>query len=50
MIICAVNSATSILAGFAIFSVLGHVATMQGQEVKDVVSQGQEFTPTTFEL
>ena len=40
LIICAVNSATSILAGFAIFSVLGYIAMIQGQEVKDVVSQG----------
>ncbi|KAI0230638.1 Sodium- and chloride-dependent GABA transporter ine, partial [Lamellibrachia satsuma] len=35
-----VNSATSIIAGFAVFSILGHIALNQGQEVKDVVTEG----------
>lgn len=40
MIICAVNSATSVLAGFAVFSILGYIAFMQDDEVSKVVSQG----------
>lgn len=39
--ICILNSATSILAGFAIFSILGYIAENQGSEVKDVVSEGK---------
>ncbi|ELU15127.1 hypothetical protein CAPTEDRAFT_142937 [Capitella teleta] len=38
--ICLLNSATSILAGFAIFSILGYIALNQGKEVSEVVSEG----------
>merc|ERR1711881_155709 len=40
VIIACVNSGTSFLAGFAIFSALGNMAHMQGVEVKDVVASG----------
>ncbi|XP_074641090.1 sodium- and chloride-dependent GABA transporter ine-like [Tubulanus polymorphus] len=40
MTVSLINSATSILAGFVIFSILGYIAENQGQEVVDVVAQG----------
>ena len=40
MIICFGNCLTSVFAGFAIFSVLGFLATELGLEVKDVVESG----------
>ena len=40
MIICFGNCLTSVFAGFAIFSVLGFLATELGLEVKDVVKSG----------
>ncbi|XP_022105054.1 sodium- and chloride-dependent neutral and basic amino acid transporter B(0+)-like [Acanthaster planci] len=40
MIVSILNSATSILAGFAIFSILGYMAHVQGKEVSEVVRQG----------
>ncbi|XP_076811808.1 sodium- and chloride-dependent betaine transporter-like [Clavelina lepadiformis] len=40
MIIAAVNSGTSLLAGFAIFAALGFMAAEQGMEVKDVAEKG----------
>ena len=40
MIIAVVNSGTSILAGFAIFSALGNMAHEQGMEVTDVAEKG----------
>ena len=40
MIICFGNCLTSVFAGFAIFSVLGFLATEMGLEVKDVVKSG----------
>ncbi|KAK2175343.1 hypothetical protein NP493_735g00005 [Ridgeia piscesae] len=40
MAICVVNSATSIIAGFAVFSILGNIALNQGQDIKDVVTEG----------
>ena len=40
MLVCLLNSSTSILAGFAIFSILGYVAHSQGSEVKDIVAGG----------
>jgi solute carrier family 6 GABA transporter-like protein 6/8/11/12/13 len=39
--ICVLNSATSILAGFAIFSILGYIALNQGKDVSEVVSEGK---------
>ena len=41
VIIAAVNSGTSILAGFAIFAALGFMAKEQGVEVSDVAEKGQ---------
>ena len=38
--ICVLNSMTSILAGFAVFSILGNIAHNQGKEVSDVVTEG----------
>ncbi|XP_078484910.1 sodium- and chloride-dependent GABA transporter 2 [Ciona intestinalis] len=40
VIIAAVNSGTSILAGFAIFAALGFMASEQGVAVKDVAEKG----------
>ena len=40
MSITLLNSATSIIAGIAIFSILGYIAVNQGKEVKDVVTDG----------
>ena len=34
------NSATSIVAGFAVFSVLGHIAHVSGREVEEVARSG----------
>ncbi|XP_078268183.1 sodium- and chloride-dependent neutral and basic amino acid transporter B(0+)-like [Rhinoraja longicauda] len=38
--VCAVNCATSMFAGFAIFSVLGHMAHIQNKPVSEVVQSG----------
>lgn len=40
MLTSAVNSCTSFLAGFVIFSVLGYMAQKSGVEVKDVAAEG----------
>lgn len=40
MIVCFGNCLTSVFAGFAIFSVLGFLATELGLEVKDVAGGG----------
>ncbi|XP_014676670.1 PREDICTED: sodium- and chloride-dependent taurine transporter-like, partial [Priapulus caudatus] len=40
LIICVVNSFTSLYAGFVIFSVLGYMANVLGVEVKDVAAAG----------
>ncbi len=40
LIVCFGNCLTSVFAGFAIFSVLGFLATEMGVEVTDVVKGG----------
>jgi len=40
LVVGLINSATSIFSGFAIFSVLGYVAHIQGKHVADVVTPG----------
>ncbi|CAL4114180.1 unnamed protein product, partial [Meganyctiphanes norvegica] len=40
IIVSFVNCATSVYAGFAVFSILGFLATEQGKEVGDVVDSG----------
>ncbi|XP_032886804.1 sodium- and chloride-dependent neutral and basic amino acid transporter B(0+)-like [Amblyraja radiata] len=40
IMICVVNSATSVFAGFAIFSVLGHIAHVQDKTVSEVAQSG----------
>ena len=42
--ICSVNCLTSVLAGFVVFSVLGSLAHQTGQEVKDVVAEGEQHS------
>ena len=39
-VISIANSATSVFAGFAIFSILGFVAGQQGKGIEDIASQG----------
>ena len=43
LLIAVMNSVTSILAGFAIFSIVGYMAHETGQNVDSVVSQGIEL-------
>ncbi|CAJ0943043.1 unnamed protein product [Ranitomeya imitator] len=38
--VCVVNCLTSILAGFSIFSILGHMAFKSGKKVSEVVAEG----------
>ncbi|XP_038630779.1 sodium- and chloride-dependent neutral and basic amino acid transporter B(0+)-like isoform X2 [Scyliorhinus canicula] len=40
IIVCVVNCATSVFAGFTIFSVLGHMAHIQDKPVSEVVQSG----------
>ncbi|XP_066300203.1 sodium- and chloride-dependent GABA transporter 1-like isoform X2 [Branchiostoma lanceolatum] len=40
LMIACINSATSLLAGFAIFSVMGYMAFLQGTTVEEVATQG----------
>ena len=41
MILAVVDAATCLLAGFAIFSILGYLALSQGKDVEEVVKEGQ---------
>ncbi|XP_075043324.1 sodium- and chloride-dependent neutral and basic amino acid transporter B(0+)-like isoform X2 [Mixophyes fleayi] len=40
IVVCLVNCMTSILAGFTIFSILGHMALVSGKKVSEVVNEG----------
>ncbi|XP_038630786.1 sodium- and chloride-dependent neutral and basic amino acid transporter B(0+)-like isoform X2 [Scyliorhinus canicula] len=40
IIVCVVNSATSVLAGLAIFSILGHMAHVQDKLISEVTQSG----------
>ncbi|UYV62769.1 hypothetical protein LAZ67_2001879 [Cordylochernes scorpioides] len=47
-ILCFVNPGTSVLAGFVIFSVLGHLSYIQGVPVEDVVKAGPGLAFLTY--
>ena len=47
MTICLLNSGTSILAGFAIFSILGNISLNQGKNITEVVTEGDSALTTT---
>ena len=40
--LAAVDAATCLLAGFAIFSILGYLALSQGKDVSEVVKEGEK--------
>ncbi|GCB67228.1 sodium- and chloride-dependent neutral and basic amino acid transporter B(0+)-like [Scyliorhinus torazame] len=40
IIVCVVNCATSVLSGFAIFSILGHMAHVQDKHVSEIAQSG----------
>lgn len=43
-----VNCITSFISGFAIFSVLGYMADKHGVNIKDVATEGKNFSLTCF--
>lgn len=43
LITSSINCFTSFFAGFAVFAVLGHMATIQGKEVRDVARSGKSI-------
>ncbi|KAM4663387.1 uncharacterized protein O3C94_011618 [Discoglossus pictus] len=40
IVVCVINCLTSVLAGFTIFSILGHMALVSGKDVSKVVEEG----------
>ncbi|XP_059535670.1 sodium- and chloride-dependent neutral and basic amino acid transporter B(0+) isoform X2 [Myotis daubentonii] len=49
IVVCLTNCLTSVFAGFAIFSILGHMAHISGQEVSQVV-KSETITTTIQDL
>ena len=50
LLISLVNCCTSIVAGFAIFSIVGYMAEQQGKTVPEVASQGMDEGSLNGEL
>lgn len=46
--LCLMNSGTSFLSGFAIFSVLGYMSQKQGVDITTVAESGTKVTPFNF--
>ena len=44
--LCFLNSATSFIAGFAIFSILGFMAYEQNVDISEVAASGESPVPT----
>ena len=41
--ICVVNSTTSFMAGFIVFSILGHISHILGVQVQEMAASGPEL-------